>query len=486
MAQDIKNKTVTGISWSAIDSVASQGVTFIVGIVLARLLSPEEFGTIGIAMIFVTLFNKIVDCGFSNALIRKLDANDDDYNTTFIFNLVLSIVLYLVCYFIAPYISSFFNNDFLVGVVRWISLVLIINAFAIIQRTKLVKKVDFKTQAKISIGASVVSGAVGIIMAFYGLGVWSLVGQQLTRQLCNTLFLWISNKWRPKFVFSVNSFKNLFSYGGKLMLSGIVDTICNEVSTILIGKIYSPATLGQYSRAKQFSGIFSTNVSTVMERVTYPVLSEFQNNDDLLISYYRKIVRSLMLITGVGTIFIASCAKPIILVLLGPKWTEAILYLQLIAFVEITIPIKNVNLNLLQVYGRSDYILILSIIKRVIELGAVCLGFISLPFMIGGFAVAGVMGLLMNSYCTMKVSGYKVSSQIKDLLPSCLVAAVVGMLMLPFSIIIKNIYIALIVQLLVGSITFFLISEKLKLEEYVFLKQLLIEYFSKLIKHNSK
>ena len=482
MAQDIKRKTVNGISWSAIDSIASQGVTFIVGIVLARLLSPEEFGTIGIAMIFVTLFNKIVDCGFSNALIRKQDAKDCDFNTTFIFNLILSCGLYAVCYFGAPYVSLFFHNESLIGVIRWISLVLIINAFAIIQRTKLVKSIDFKTQAKISIIASVISGTVGIIMASCGCGVWSLVGQQLSRQICNTSFLWIFNKWKPKFEFSVNSFKSLFSYGGKLMLSGIIDTICGEITTIFIGKIYTPATLGQYSRAKQFGGIFSSNVSTVMERVTYPVLSEFQSQEDRLIAYYKKIIRSLMLVVGIGTAIIASCSKSIILVLLGPKWTEAIIYLQLIAFVDITIPLKNVNLNLLQVYGRSDYILVLSIIKRIIELCTVCLGFISLNLMIIGFAIAGILGLLMNMFCTKKVSGYRITSQLNDLLPSFSVAILVGAVMYPFSLVIANVYIALAVQLIIGAVVFFLISEKFKLEEYIFLKKIVIEYSLKILR----
>lgn len=484
-SQEIKNKAVKGISWSAIDSVASQGVTFVVGIVLARLLSPEEFGIVGVAMIFVALFSKIVDCGFSNALIRKQDAKDEDYNTTFLFNLVLSCVLYLVCYLGAPYIANFFRSAILADVIRFISLILIINAFAIIQRTKLIKRIDFKTQAKISIFASLIGGVIGIVMAIYECGVWSLVGQQLSRQFCNSLFLWIFNNWKPKLEFSIRSFKSLFSYGGKLMLSGLIDTICGEITTIFIGKIYTPATLGQYSRAKQFSCVFSSNVSSVVERVTYPVLSEFQKQEDKLIASYRKIVCSLMLVSGVGTAIIASCAKSIVLILLGAKWMDVIVYLQLVAFVEITIPIKNVNLNLLQVYGRSDYILILSIIKRGIELGVVCLGFVSLKLMIIGFAVAGIVGLLMNMYCTMRVSGYKMISQLKDLLPSLFLSLVIGVIMYSFSVYVADIYLALVLQLIIGGILFFVVSEKIKLEEYIFLKQLFVEYFSKLFLHKS-
>ena len=472
----LRDKTVKGLSWSTIDSVAAQGISFLIGIVLARLLTPEEFGTIGVAMIFVVLFNKIVDCGFSNALIRKQDAQEIDYNTTFIFNLVLSSFLYVVCFVGAPLIARFFHNDALTSVVRWISLVLIINAFAIIQRTRLVKRIDFKTQAKISVIASIISGCIGIIMAFYGCGVWSLVGQQLSRQFCNTLLLWVFNKWSPRLEFSYGSFRSLFSYGGKLMLSGIIDTIFSELTTILIGRIYTPATLGQYTRAKQFSSVFSSNLSSVVDRVTYPVLSEIQTNEQQLIANYRKIIRTLMLVTGLGSAFIASTSRSVILILIGSKWSEAILYLQLLAFVEITIPLKNVNLNLLQVYGRSDYVLLLSIIKRSIELGAICLGFIGIKWMLIGFATAGVIGLLLNAYFTMLVSGYTVQKQLADLFPSFAISVIVGVVMYAISFPIHNNYVCLTVQVIVGGGLFFVLSEFFKLEEYRFVKALIRDY----------
>ena len=479
MAEDIKNKTAKGIGWSALDSIASQGVTFLVGIVLARLLSPEEFGTIGVAMIFVSVFNRIVDCGFSNALIRKQDVKEIDYNTTFLFNLALSGTLYGVCYLCAPFISTFFHNNALTDVVRVISLVLIINAFAIIQRTHLVKDINFKTQAKVSLSASVASGIIGIVMAYKGFGVWSLVFQQISRQLINTCLLWVYNTWRPKLEFSANSFKELFAYGGKLMASGIIDTIFNEITTLFIGRIYTPATLGQYSRAKQFSSIFSTNVSTVMERVTYPVLSKMQGDEKQLLYNYKKIIGLLMFVTGVGTVLIACCAKSIILILLGSKWAEAILYLQLLAFVEITIPIKNVNLNLLQVYGRSDYILKLSIIKRIIELSAVCLGFISLTWMLVGFAIAGLIGFLLNAYYTNKVSGYRVIEQVRDLMRPFGVCLIVGLLVYPLSLVVENNLIAISLQLVVAVASIILVSNIFRLSEYYFMLNLIKSFVSK-------
>lgn len=474
MEENIKDKTVRGLTWSAIDSFASQGVSFIVGIILARLLSPAEFGTIGVAMIFVSLFNKIVDCGFSSALIRKQDAKNIDYNTTFIFNLLLSIFLYFLSYISSPFISDFFNNDELLKVIRWISLVVLINAFAIIHRTHFVKNINFKTQAKISLIASISSGIIGITMAFYNCGVWSLVGQQLSRQMTNTVLLWVYDKWRPKLEFSLMSFKCLFSYGSKLLLSGIVDTLSAELSTIVIGKLYSSATLGQYSRSKQFVSIFSSNVSIIMERVTYPVLSKFQSNQEQLISYYKIIVKSLMLVTGLGLAIIGSSAESIILILLGDKWTDSILYLQLLVFVDVTIPVKNVNLNLLQVYGRSDYILKLSMIKRIIEFCAIALGFFSLVYMLIGFAIVGVIGLLLNARYTQKVSGYSVKNQLLDLMPSFTISLIVGAVMYICSLIIDDLYISLLVQIIVGLTVFFVIVETIRLKEYIFLKTTLL------------
>ena len=481
-SRGLKDKTVKGLSWSAIDNVANHSVSFIVGVILARLLSPDEFGTIGIAMIFVTLFNTIVNSGFSSALIRKQDVTQTDYNTTFVFNFVVSCVLYGVCFFVAPLIARFFNQEILVSVVRWISLVIIINAFAIIQQTRIVKSIDFKTLAKISLIASSFSGCIGIAMAYKGFGVYSLVGQQLSRQFISTVLLWVYNKWWPRIEFSIKSFKELFSYGSKLLLSGIIDTICNEMTTVFVGKIYSTATLGQYSRARQFSGFFTSNISSITQRVTYPVLSEMQGDEGYLIMNYRRIIKSLMLVVGLGSAFIFAGAKSIILILVGSKWTEAIILLQLVVFNDITIPLKNINLNLLQVYGRSDYILRLSIIKRIIEFGAIMLGFFGLKYMIIGFAVAGVIGFLLNAYCTMKVSGFTVKDQVKDLLPSLSVSFLVGFVMYLISLAITNIYISLIVQVIVGGGVFYLIARLRKMQEFYFLKGLAVEYILKLRK----
>ena len=236
--QSLKQKTIRGTAWSMIDSVANQGITFLVGLVLARLLTPEEYGLIGIIMIFVAVFNSIVDSGFSNALVRKTDVKDIDYNTVFITNLTLSFVLFFVMFFCAPWIAQFFHQPQLELLSKVMASIVIINAFAIIQRTILVKKIDFKTQTKISLIASLSSGTIGIVMALWGYGVWSLVGQQISRQLLNTLLLWVYAKWYPRLQFSKSSFKELFGFGWKLLASGLIDTVWREIYQVVIG-IYS-------------------------------------------------------------------------------------------------------------------------------------------------------------------------------------------------------------------------------------------------------
>jgi len=328
----LKDKTVHGVSWSLVDNVASSGISFSVGIVLARILSPAEFGILGMITVFIAVSNSIVESGFSSALIRKTDASDIDYNTVFYFNLLLGIVLYVILFLCAPAISTFFNEPVLIPVTRVMGTVLIINAFSIIQRTLLEKKVDFKTQAKISLIASVVSGMIGIGMAVKGFGVWSLVGQQVSKQLLNSIFLWTYNSWRPKRIFSGKSFKELFGFGSRLMISGLINTIYKNLYYVIIGKFYSAPQLGQFTRAELFSTIISGNMTNVVQRVSYPVLSSIQDEAERLKQAYRNVIKTSMLVSFALMMGLAAVAKPLILVLIGEKWLPAVVFMQIICF----------------------------------------------------------------------------------------------------------------------------------------------------------
>ena len=483
--ESLKNKTVKGASWSFIDSIAGQGITFLVGLVLANLLTPEEYGLIGIITIFIAVFNSIVDSGFSNALIRKNDAKDIDYNTVFFSNLVISIILFVVLFLCAPFISKFFNQPQLIPLLRVMGSIVIINAFAIIQRTIFVKRVDFKTQTKVSLISSITSGIVGIGMAISGCGVWSLVGQQISRQFLNSLFLWIYSNWYPKLQFSFNSFKDLFNFGWKLLVSGLIDTVWREIYQVVIGKCYAPATLGQYTRAQQFASICSSNLTTVVQRVSFPVLSSVQDDKERLKSGYKRIIKVTMLLTFSLMLGLAAVAKPMILVLIGEEWLPCVPFLQIICLQMMLYPLHSLNLNMLQVQGRSDLFLKLEIIKKIIAIGPLLLGiFVDIYWMLGGSVVIGFISYYLNAYYSGPFLNYSIKEQVKDILPGFGIAVAMAVPVFAMSFIPMNPYLLLFLQIMVGAVLTIGLCETIKLSEYFELKGVAISLLHKAIKRN--
>ncbi len=477
----LKQKTFKGLSWSFVDNVAGAGITFLIGIVLARILTPEEFGIIGIIMIFIAISNSIIDSGFSNALIRKIDVTSVDYNTVFYFNLGISVILYIILYFSTPFISDFFKEPLLISTTRVIGLVLIINGFSIIQRTLLVKKVDFKTQAKVSIIASVSSGVIGIGMAVLGYGVWSLVGQQLSRQFFNSLFLWIFNQWRPSLEYSWGSFRELFSFGSKLLVSGLIDTIYRNIYQLVIGKFYTSTQLGHYTRALQFQTIFTSNLTAVIQRVSYPVLSEIQNESDRLKNAYRKVIKMTMMVTFALMLGLAAVAQPLIVNLIGEKWLQAVYYLQIICFSGMLYPLHAINLNMLQVKGRSDLYLRLEIIKKIIAVIPVIIGvFYGIEYMLWGSVFTGFISFFLNSYYSGVLIDYSTFQQIKDIFPLLMVSITVSFLLWGMVYLFGDALWVLILQFILGILLTFLAYQSLKNKEFIEIKSLALDYMHKL------
>ena len=471
MSESLKKKTVRGTFWSAVDSISSQGVTFLVGLVLARLLTPHEYGLIGYIMILVAVFNSIVDSGFSNALIRKKDTGETDYSTAFIFNLAVSLVMVAAMVLVAGPFSRFFKEPQLVPLVRVMSVIVVINALALIQRTRLVKSVDFKTQTKASLISSVSSGAVGLAMAFGGLGVWSLVGQQISRQLINTVCLWILNRWMPSWRFSWSSFRELFGFGWKLLVSGLIDTVWKEIYQLVIGKFYSTSTLGQYTRGKQFSDIFSSNMTSIVQRVSYPVLSSIQDERERMREGYRKIIRTTMLASFVLLFGLSAVAESLLTVLIGPRWLEAAHYLQIICFAASLYPLHAINLNMLQVQGRSDLFLKLEIVKKIIAVGPLLLGiFIGIDWMLWGSLATSIIAYFLNARYSGTLIGYPIRAQIKDILPSFGVAAVMAACVWPLALLDLRPIWMLLVQLCAGATVTIGLCEALRLPEYAEIK----------------
>ena len=466
MSESLKNRAVHGAKWSFIDNISNSGVTFLVGLILARLLTPAEYGIMAMIAIFIAVSNSIVDSGFSNALIRKVRIEKVDYNTVFVFNLIVSIVLYILLYASAPAISLFFKEPVLTNVLRVIGLILIVNALGIIPRTILVRGIDFKTQTKVSIISSVSSGLVGVGMAIVGFGVWSLVWQQLSRQMLNSLFLWIFCKWMPQWEFSVKSFKEMFGFGYKLLLSGLLDTLYKNVYYVVIGRCYSSAQLGQYTRAEQFNTIFSSNLTSIVQRVSYPVLSSIQEEPERLREAYRQIIKTTMLVTF-------AMAKPLIIILIGEKWLPAVSFLQIICFSGMLYPLHAINLNILQVKGRSDLFLKLEIIKKTIAVFPILIGiFYGIEYMLWGSVLTSFIAYFLNSHYSADLIRYSTIEQIKDVLPVFAVSLTIAAVMWLFSLLDISVYIQLPIQIIVGLTLAFAVYERLRLPEYLEVKRL--------------
>lgn len=478
--QSLKNKTVKGVGWSAAETFLARGVSFIVGLVLARLLSPDEYGLIGIVMIFVTVLEGFVDSGFSSSLIRKIDADDNDYNTMFLTNLVISIVMFALLYLGAPYIAVFFERQELVALIRVMGLLVVFQALSIVQNTILTRKIDFKTRTKAAVLAAVVSGIIGIVMAFVGFGVWSLVGQQLSRQLLNTICLWFYNRWWPKFRFSTESFRYMWGFGWKIMASGLLDRLWRQLNQAVIGKFYSPDTLGQYTRSNEYATIFSSNITSVVQRVSYPVLSQVQDDKQRMVAAYRKVIKTTMFVTSIIMISMAAVSEPLIYCLIGPKWHQAALFLPFICFPMSVWPLHALNLNMLQVQGRSDVYLIVEILKKIIAIGPICLGiFVGIYWMLIGGIVTDIIAFFLNSYYSGKNLGYSSWMQIKDVAPSYALAFIVSISVYFFKFLPISNFIILPIQIIVGATVLFLICEKRRPEEYIELKNIVIKALSK-------
>lgn len=466
--QSLKDKTIKGTMWSAADAFLGQGVTFLVGIVLARMLSPDEYGLIGICLIFVNVLNGMVDSGFSNALIRKKDIKDVDYNTMFITNMAISTLLYALLFVCSPIISDFFSRPELTELIRVVGLLMFANALSITQVTILTKRIDFKTKTKASLVSAIASGFIGIAMAFVGFGVWSLVGQMLSKQILYTVCLWILNKWWPSFTFSSKSFHYMWGFGWKLLISGLLNNIWNQLYQVVVGKCYNPATLGQFTKSNEYASIFSSNLSGIIQRVSYPVLSELQDEKERMVEGYRRVIKMTMFITAISMISLGAVAEPLIYCMIGPQWHEAATYLPLICISMAFYPLHAINLNMLQVLGRSDIFLYLEIIKKVIGIVPLCIGiFIDIYWMLFASIIIGFVSLYLNSWYTGKALGYTFWKQLRDIAPSFGIAFTIAISVYFLKYLPISNWGILPIQIVVGMVVCVAICYKSRLDEFI-------------------
>lgn len=449
----LKDKTVKGVIWSAVDRFSAQGIQFVFSILIARLLVPEDYGVVAMLNIFLAVSQTFIDSGFGTALIRKIDRTEEDFSTVFYFNIVVATLFYFALFFAAPAIANFYNTPLLESITKVVALNLIINSLSGIHNAKLSIAIDFKSRAKISIVSTLLTGAVGLWMAYAGYGVWALVVQNLFSSVIRTVLLWVIVKWYPKLVFSWKSFKELFSFGSKLLASALLDTLYNNIYTLVIGKVFSSSTLGVYSKANALAQFPSSNITSVLQGVTFPVLSTIQNEDDRLADAYKRFLKIAAFVVFPLMIGLSAVADPFIRLVLTDKWGGAIYLLQIMCFWMMWYPIHAINLNILQVKGRSDYFLKLEIIKKIQGVLVLCvtvpMGIVAMCY---GSLISSIISLVWNTHYTKKLIGYGFFAQMKDLLPIIVHALVMGLIVAIVVHFMPTLWLKLIVGVLTGII----------------------------------
>ncbi len=422
---ELKQQSIQGIKWSAIERFSIQGISFLIGIILARLLTPEDYGIIGMIGVFTAIIGSFVDSGFSSALIRKINRTEADCSTTFYFNLAMAFVCYAIMFVCSPYIADFFHTPILKDIIKVICLDIVINAFGAVQSARFSWNVDFKSTAKASICSTIISGIIGITMAYTGWGVWALVGQSLSAAIVNVCILWYLSTWHPKLIFSVASFKELFSFGSKLLASGMLHTLYSQLDTMLIGRYFNSTQLGLWSRGKHIVSYPSTNITSILQRVTFPILAKIQNDDIRLISAYRQYIKLASMIIFFLMMQLFSLGKPLMLFLLTDKWAEAIIFMQIFCFTMMFDHINAININLLYVKGRSDLVLKLEVIKKTISISILiaCIP-LGLKALALGMVAYCQIAIIFNTYYTGKMFNFGYFKQLKDYMGYFLVSAI--------------------------------------------------------------
>lgn len=474
MTESLKHKTVKGVLWSSVERFSGQGVTFVFSIILARLLTPDDYGIVTMISIFFSIAGCFIDSGFGSALIRKKDRTEEDIYTCFTFNVIVSIACYILLFFCAPLIARFYNQPILTPIVRISGLNLMIGAFAGVSGSMFSYYLDFKTPAIISLICNIISGFVGIAVAYLGYGVWALVWQGVASGTLRSILTILASKFHPRFAFSKNSFRYLFGYGSKITLSYLIGTIYENIYPIFIGKFYKPSQLGNYSRALGWAQLPSSNITGVLQRVTFPVLAEIQDDDYRLAFNYRRLLRLSAFVVFPLMVGLSAVAAPLIRVVLTSKWDGCIIYLQIVCFALMWYPIHAINLNLLEVKGRSDLFLRLEIIKKVIGL---CIMFVAIPLgveaMCWSMIVSSLLCLIVNTYYTGRIIKVNYWVQMKDLLPILINSCIMGVVAFFSMKIVSQDILKLILGIFTGGLYFTISSYFISRDEFNDIKSII-------------
>ena len=480
MEDNLKKKTIIGLIWQYAEKCGSQIITFVVSIILARILTPADYGIVGLITVFISISLVFAESGMGQALVQKKDADDRDFSTVFYYSIVFSMLIYAILFFAAPFIADFYNEPILVNVLRVLGLTVIIGAFNGVQRARIQRDMQFKMFFYATLVGTVISAVVGIVMAYTGCGVWALVWQQISGRLIAVVVLWFVTKWKPMLVFSFTSMKRLFGYSWKLLLSALIDTVYNNIYSLIIGKFYSSADLGHYNRGKQFPILIVENVNGSINSVIFPVLSKMQDEKERFKATVRRSMKTSTYIIFPLMAGLAAVAEPLVRIMLTDKWLPAVPFIQFCCFSYAFWPVHTANLQAVKALGRSDVFLKLEIIKKII--GVIILA-ITIPFgltaMMFGRCISTISSSIINASPNKKLMDYSYVEQLMDMLPSIALSVIMCVAVLLVGTLDINLYLLLGLQIVVGIALYVGLSVLFKLECFEYVLGILKGFFKK-------
>lgn len=464
--ENLKYKTKKGLYWTLLNQFANQGMTFVIGIIMARLLSPSDYGITALPAVFLSIAYVFINGGLGLALIRKEKITEEDLSTAFYYSIGIGIICYFCLFFAAPWIAEFYNTPVLVHLVRITALTFLWGPLGTPQSVILQRRLDFKTPARISVVNKIVSSVLGITAAFCGYGLWALVIASLSSSLLGVMQTWWAVKWLPKTPFSKASFKYLWNFGNKLIGVNLLDCIFGNITPVFIGKYYSTANLGEYNRALGYASLPPTQVTNMLNGITFPILSKIQDDDDRLAESYRKMIKVANFIVFPIMILMSVLARPLIIVLITEKWLACVIYLQLLCFWKMWIPTCALNLTFLQVKGRTDIYLKLEMFKKVHTLAIMMITLpMGIPAFICGSILNSILCVLENTYCVGRISHYGVVKHIQDLFPTLLLSAFTGLVVYLTISQLTSYLLQLIVGVIISFVVYFTCAYFFKFEE---------------------
>ena len=476
----LKQKAINGVKWTFLDQAGSLGISFLVGIVLARLLEPSEYGLIGMVTVFTAIATVFTDSGLGQAMVRKTNLTEEDRLTAFWFSTGMGILVYIIFFILAPWVSVFYNEPQITDILRVTSIPILFSGLLTIPNMIFTREINFKIITKISFLRAILSGWVGICMAMMGYGVWALIAQGLVSSGIEIILYNYYYRWKIKFIFNKESFVYLWGFGSKMLVSNLLRTAYNNLYQIIIGRFYSSADLGQYQRGQSYSGLFSNTVTQIVLRVSFPTLSKMQDDIVRLKYGYRKIIRTTMFVSCSGCMILAAMAKPLIIILIGEKWLPAADYLQIICLGALLYPVHAINLNILTVMGRSDLFLKLELIKKTMGVIPIFIGiFISIKVMLWAGVASSFLCFAINAHYSERLINYSFANQFKDISPFIVISLVLGALTWSITFLPIQVIFQMLIQLVIFLSLTIVYYEWIQNEEYLEIKNIISNLIGK-------